>query len=84
MPYSRLRQKNVAIFWYLDAHVRAVAHGPQSRELTEHDSYRFAAEAWVLNVARMKELTEEKRFSSVLWVVRQVGRLVDATDAKRE
>ena len=39
---------------------------------------RFAAEAWVLNVARMKELTEEKRFAlAAALLFRQLARAYD-------
>ena len=39
---------------------------------------RFAAEAWVLNVARMKELTEEKRFAlAAAQLFRQLARAYD-------
>lgn len=39
---------------------------------------RFAAEAWVLNVARMKELTEEKRFAlAAALLFRRLARAYD-------
>ena len=39
---------------------------------------RFAAEAWVLNVARMKELKEEKRFAlAAALLFRQLTRAYD-------
>ena len=39
---------------------------------------RFAVEAWVLNVARMKELKEEKRFAlAAALLFRQLTRAYD-------